>query len=113
MRTETLVDTRGRTWRIRTPTRAWERVRGLIGSDVLGHQEGLLLRTRSIHTVGMRRPVDAVLLDAGLVVLGVISLRPGRVLRPRPRVRWVLETARGSGLRPGDRFSRPARASRG
>lgn len=113
MRTEILVDALGRTWRIRTPTRISERVRGLIGSSTLGHHEGLLVRTRSIHTVGMRRSIDAVLLDAGLVVLDVISLRPGRILRPRRRVRWVLETAAGSGLRPGDRLSRSARGPRG
>ena len=68
--------------------------------------EGLLLRARSVHTVGMGGPIDAVLLDPQLRVIDVITLRPGRVLLPRRGVRFVLETAEGSGLRPGDRLSR-------
>ena len=69
-----------------------ERTRGLIGS---GAERGLLLgRTRSVHTFGMRVPIDAVLLDADSRVVDVVRLRPGRVLLPRRGVRSVLELRR-------------------
>lgn len=98
---------------MRTPTRRHERVRGLLGWRRLDPTEGLLLRARSVHTVGMRWPIDAVLLGAELRVIDVITLRPGRVLLPRRGVRLVLETAEGSGLRPGDQLSRAAPSPRG
>jgi uncharacterized membrane protein (UPF0127 family) len=69
-----------------------ERVRGLIGS--LPGRGLLLPRTRSVHTFGMRRPIDVVLLDARLRVVHVIRMVPGRILLPRPRVRHVLELDR-------------------
>jgi len=76
-----------------------ERTRGLIGSNA---ERGLLLRrTRSVHTFGMRVPIDAVLLDAASRVVDVVHLRPGRVLLPRRRVRSVLELRR-SPFRIGD-----------
>ena len=113
MKTETMIDPLGRRWQVRTPSRRRERVRGLLGWQYLDPTEGLLLRARSIHTVGMRRSIDAVVLDAQLRVIDVILLRPGRVLLPRRRVRYVMETRPGSGLRPGDRLSRAARSRRG
>ena len=64
-----------------------------------------LERARSVHTVGMRFPVDAVLLDSSLRVVRVVPMRPGRFLRPRSRVRHVLETAAGAGVRGGDAFA--------
>jgi uncharacterized protein len=77
----------------------FQRVRGLIGA---GPPRGLLLtRTRSIHTIGMRAPIDAVLLDARGTVVDVVRLVPGRVLLPRRRVRAVLELW-GSPFVPGD-----------
>jgi uncharacterized membrane protein (UPF0127 family) len=77
----------------------FERFRGLIGA---GPPRGLLLpRTRSIHTIGMRAPIDAVLLDAGGTVVAVVRVTPGRLLLPRRRVRAVLELW-GSPFVPGD-----------
>jgi len=64
----------------------------------------LLPRCRSVHTVGMRFPIDAVLLDASLHVVAVVRMRPWRVLRPRLGSRHVLEVAADSGIRAGDRF---------
>jgi uncharacterized membrane protein (UPF0127 family) len=76
-----------------------ERVRGLIRS---GPPRGLLLpRTRSVHTFGMREPIDAVLLDARNRVVAVVRLAPRRVLLPRRCVRAVLELWR-SPFVPGD-----------
>jgi uncharacterized membrane protein (UPF0127 family) len=76
-----------------------ERVRGLIGK---APPRGLLLpRTRSVHTFGMREPIDAVLLDRRNGVVAVVRLVPRRVLLPRRRVRAVLELW-GSPFAPGD-----------
>ncbi len=58
-----------------------------------------------MHTVGMRFPIDAVLLDRGHRVIGVIRLRPWRVLLPRPAVRHVLEVAPGAGPPVGVRLA--------
>jgi uncharacterized membrane protein (UPF0127 family) len=78
---------------------AFERLRGLIGAFP---PRGLLLpRTRSVHTIGMRAPIDAVLLGAGGEVVDVVRLAPGRLLLPRRRVRCVLELWQ-SPLAPGD-----------
>ena len=72
----------------------------LIG--VLPFGRAALLKTRSVHTFGMRFAIDAVLLDLGGVVLDVKRLPPGRLLLPRRRVRHVLECAEGSGFERGD-----------
>jgi uncharacterized membrane protein (UPF0127 family) len=84
------------------PERLAERLRGLIGS---AHGRALLLpRTRSVHTFGMPRPIDAVLLDDRFRVTRVVRLVPGRVLLPRRGVRHVLEVDR-SPFAPGDDLS--------
>jgi len=73
-----------------------ERSRGLLGLDELPVDGALLLeRCRSVHTIGMRFPIDAVLLDRGYRVLGVRPMPPGRILWPRLRVRHVLEVPPG------------------
>jgi uncharacterized protein len=78
-----------------------ERMRGLIGSSAV---RGLLLPgARSVHTFGMRTSIDVVLLDRDLAVLEVVRLVPRRFLRPRLRVRHVLELGR-SPFRRGDRL---------
>ena len=84
-----------------------ERTRGLLGrSDYDG---GLILpRTRSVHTAGMRFPLDVAFLDSHLEVVGTCRLVPWRLALPRRRGRHVLETAAGSferwGLAVGDRL---------
>ena len=45
----------------------------------------LLSRPRSVHTLGMRFPIDVAFLDADLVVLKVVTMRPWRVGRARCR----------------------------
>jgi uncharacterized membrane protein (UPF0127 family) len=79
----------------------------------------LLVRTRSVHTFGMRFAIVAALLDRHGLVRAVVRMPPWRVLLPRPRVRHVLELAEGADVLPRDRLddgpatrSRPARSSR-
>ena len=78
-------------------------MRGLRAWASLAPTESLFLeRTRSVHTFGMRFPIAAVLLDAGLTVIRVKPMLPGRLLLPRPRVRHVLECPLEADLRSGD-----------
>ncbi|MHA4775396.1 DUF192 domain-containing protein [Streptomyces sp. MSC1_001] len=82
------------------------RRRGLLGRDGV---EGALLivRTNSVHTFGMRFPVDVAYLDRSFRVLAVVTMRPGRLGMVRPRGRHVLEAEAGAmagwGLRRGVR----------
>jgi uncharacterized membrane protein (UPF0127 family) len=62
------------------------------------------LKTNSVHTFGMRFPIDVVLLDRRQRVIAVRRMPPGKLLLPRPRVRFVLECAAGCGLERGDRL---------
>jgi uncharacterized membrane protein (UPF0127 family) len=82
-----------------------ERTRGLLGRD--GFDGALLIeRTRSVHTLGMRFPIDVAYLDSTMTVLDVVPMRRWRAGRPRPRARCVLEAEAGAferwRLRPGD-----------
>ena len=87
---------------VEVPETSRERARGLRGRDALAPDEGLLLpRCRSVHTFGMRFPIDAVLLDRDDRVVTVVTIEPGRILLPRRRVRHVLEVAAGRGAALG------------
>ncbi|MHB1584582.1 MAG: DUF192 domain-containing protein [Acidimicrobiales bacterium] len=82
-----------------------ERSLGLLGRSTL---EGALLlrRTRSVHTLGMRYPLDVGFLDDGMKVVAVRRLPTWRVTLPKPGCRHVLEAPAGSferwSLAPGD-----------
>jgi uncharacterized protein len=85
------------------------RRRGLLGRD--GVDGGLLLvPARSIHTMGMRFPLDVAWLDADHRVLRTARVRPHRLTRPVPRSRAVLEAEAGAfarwGLQVGDQLER-------
>jgi uncharacterized membrane protein (UPF0127 family) len=84
-----------------------DRRRGLLGRD--GIEGALLLRsTRSVHTLGMRFPIDVAWCDGDLVVLRVAHLDRRRLSRPVLRARAVVEAEAGSferwGLQPGDQL---------
>ncbi|MHB8781330.1 MAG: DUF192 domain-containing protein [Candidatus Geothermincolia bacterium] len=87
-----------------------ERRRGLLGTDGLRRGDGLVLRPcRSVHTFGMRYPIDVIFLDREGRVLRVIGrLRPRRMTLPVWRAATALElpagTAESTGTRPGDRL---------
>jgi uncharacterized membrane protein (UPF0127 family) len=83
------------------------RGRGLLGRD--GIEGALLLRpARSVHTFGMRFPIDVAHLDADLSVLRVTTMAPNRLGLPVLRSRAVLECEAGSlsrwGVTVGDRL---------
>ncbi len=60
---------------------------------------GLLIRTRSVHTIGLGRPIEVVIIDRDLRVLETAPLPRNRVLIRRPA--WfMLELPAGSDLPP-------------
>ncbi len=75
-------------------TRAARR-RGLLGRD--GIEGALLLRpARSVHSIGMRFPLDVAWCDRDLQVLRVARVAPHRLTRSVMRAHAVLEAEAGS-----------------
>jgi len=76
----------------------FSRLVGLLGSKGLGEGEGLwIVPTRSVHTVGMRFPIDVVLLDhAGRVVELRSGMRGWQCAGLRTRAYCALELPAGS-----------------
>ena len=84
-----------------------DRRRGLLGRD--GIDGALLLSpAKSVHTFGMRFPIDVAHLDADGVVLRVTTMRPTRIGSFVFRSRSVIETEAGAfarwGVSEGDRL---------
>jgi uncharacterized membrane protein (UPF0127 family) len=84
-----------------------ERAVGLLGRTGLEGGALLIEGAKSVHTVGMRFPIDVAFLDrSGRVVATITPLRPFRVTLPRWSARAVLEAPAGAfdrwRLRPGD-----------
>ena len=81
------------------------RLRGLIGRPP-SPTPLLLVPARSVHTFGMRRPIDVVFLDADLRVLKVVhALRPRRLVAARGAVAVLELVPRAATLRPGDQLA--------
>ena len=83
------------------------RAKGLLGR--CGYEGALVLpHTRSVHTFGMRFPLDVAVCDGDLLVLDVVRVPPMRMTLPRRRGRTVVEAEAGAferwGLRVGDRL---------
>jgi uncharacterized membrane protein (UPF0127 family) len=82
-----------------------ERLRGLIARRAYDGAM-LLPRTRSIHSFGVRFPLDVAFLDRHMTVLATVRLRTWSVTLPRMKASQVLEARAGSferwGLRSGD-----------
>ena len=73
----------------------WLRTRGLLGRD--GVDGALLLRpARSVHTLGMRFPIDVAFCDEALVVLRTATMAPNRISRVVRRSRAVVEVEAGA-----------------
>ena len=71
------------------------RLRGLLGRD--GIDGVLLLRpARSVHTVGMRFPIDVAYCTSDLRVLRVVTMPRHRVGRPCAKAACVLEAEAGT-----------------
>lgn len=73
------------------------RLIGLLGRPGLSVREGMLMTPcRSIHTLGMRFPIDVLFLDeAGAILEQRIGVRPWRTCLAPPATAMVLELAAG------------------
>lgn len=83
------------------------RARGLLGRD--GIEGAILLRpARSVHTLGMRFPIDVAFCDREMVVLRTVTMARHRLSRPVMRAAAVIEAEAGAfsawQLKPGDRL---------
>ncbi len=87
---------------------SWKsRTLGLLGRD--GIDGAIVLRPcRSVHTVGMRFPLDVAFCSTDMTVLRVVRMGRHRVGMPVWRSRVVIEAEAGAfarwNLRPGDRL---------
>ena len=84
-----------------------QRLKGLLGRD--GLDGALVLRpARSVHTIGMRFPIDVAFCDSELRVLAMCTMRRHRVGVPRPKAKVVIEAEAGAferwRLRVGDQL---------
>lgn len=88
-----------------------QRMRGLLHCTAVEEEQALvILRCRSVHTWGMRFPLDLLFWDKrGTVLRAIESLPPGRLSPLVWRARGVMELLPGmlamSGTRVGDRIS--------
>jgi len=82
---------------IRVARSFFERVRGLIGSSSLEPGEGFLIPScKGIHTFGMNYPIDAIYINRGGEVIGIMShLAPNSIGIVNFRAHSVLELPPG------------------
>ena len=83
------------------------RMRGLLGRDTV--EGAVLLRpAKSVHTVGMRFPIDVAYVDGQLSVVRTVQMRTWRIGRPVMKARGVIEAEAGAfakwNLRVGDQL---------
>jgi uncharacterized membrane protein (UPF0127 family) len=96
--------------RVRTAGTFLSRFVGLLGTAAIEDGEGLwIVPCRSVHTLGMRYPIDVAFLDARGGVVGILErLPPNRVGRVFRDARGALELRAGTlaatGTAPGDRL---------
>jgi uncharacterized membrane protein (UPF0127 family) len=96
--------------KVRTASTFLSRLGGLLGTAAIGDGEGLwIVPCRSVHTLGMRYPIDVAFLDARGVVVGTLEgFPPNRVGRVFRDARGALELRAGvlaaTGTSPGDRL---------
>src|SRR5437867_613532 len=70
--------------RLRCADTHWTRLFGLLGTKDLPSGDGLWLkRSRQVHMIGMRYPIDVAFLDDGLQILRTISALPPGTVSPR------------------------------
>lgn len=96
--------------KVRTAQTFLSRLVGLLGTAAIAEGGGLwIVPCRSVHTLGMRYPIDVAFLDARGVVVGILErLPPNRVGRRFRDARGALELRAGTlaatGTAHGDRL---------
>ncbi len=85
-----------------------ERRQGLLGRTSFAGAL-VLPRTGSVHTVGMRMPIDVLFCDRSGAVIAIDTLKPWRITRPRWGVSMAVEAEAGQfdrwGILVGDRIT--------
>ena len=86
---------------VRRAKSAWQRTVGLIGRTNLHPEEGLWLEPCSaVHTIGMRVPIDIVLLNASHRVLAIVpNACPMCPVISHPGTTVIIELASGAAAR--------------
>jgi uncharacterized membrane protein (UPF0127 family) len=83
-------------------SRWWDRARGLLGLPPLNQGEGLLISPcSSIHTIGMRYPIDVVFLNAAWTVVKIVERFPAARFCGARLARLTLELPAGEVDRMG------------
>jgi len=74
------------------------RRKGLLGRDALNDSHALVLAPcGSVHTFGMRFPIDVIALDQqGVIIDRVVEMKPWRIRLPRRGTAGVLELRAGA-----------------
>jgi|GEM_PF-319871 len=96
--------------KVRTAGTFLSRLVGLLGTAGIEEGGGLwIVPCRSVHTLGMRYPIDVAFVDARGIVVGVLGgLPPNRIGRVFRHARGALELRAGvlaaTGTAPGDRL---------
>jgi uncharacterized membrane protein (UPF0127 family) len=96
--------------KVRTASTFLSRFAGLLGTAAIADGEGLwIVPCRSVHTLGMRYPIDVAFLDVRGIVVGILEgFPPNRVGRVFRDARGALELRSGilaaTGTAPGDRL---------
>jgi len=74
------------------------RRKGLLGRDTLADSHALVLAPcGSVHTFGMRFPIDVIALDQqGVIIDRVVEMKPWRIRLPRRGTAGVLELRAGA-----------------
>ena len=86
----------------------WKSLAGLLSRNALPPGEGLwIVPCQSVHTIGMRFPIDVVFLDRdGVIIHLEENMKPFRISRHISRARGVLEIPAGvvqaTGTQAGD-----------
>lgn len=83
------------------------RLKGVVGRSSL--DGALLIRpTCSVHTLGVKFPLDVVYCDSEMRVIDMVTMAPNRIGMVRFRARAVIEAPKGSferwGLNVGDQL---------
>lgn len=80
----------------------WRRAIGLLGRRGLDPGTGILLTPcKRVHTIGLRFPIDVVLLDTDSVVVGVQTLTSGQFSTRNRAAAMCIELPAGDAQRAG------------
>ena len=96
--------------RVELATTFAHRLRGLVGKRDWGDRDGLWIEPcLGVHALGLRFPIDLVLVDEGLTVLWTQTLHPWRLGKMHLDAQAALELPAGTiertGTRRGDQLA--------